>query len=82
MKCVFCGGKTEKKKVTFRYEEDDKYLFDSYNPDEKGVLTVVTYLANKGKYCIGWNNFWGPRFQTNPRTNKRKGVTEIFRFRF
>ena len=27
MKCVFCGGKTEKKKVTFRYEEDDKYLF-------------------------------------------------------
>ena len=26
MKCVFCGGKTEGKKVTFTYEEDDKYL--------------------------------------------------------
>ena len=32
MKCVFCGGKTEKKKVTFRYEEDDKYLFVEHVP--------------------------------------------------
>lgn len=27
MKCVFCGGKVEKKRVTFSYEEDNKYLF-------------------------------------------------------
>lgn len=27
MKCVFCGGKVEKRMVTFSYEEDDKYLF-------------------------------------------------------
>lgn len=27
MKCVFCGGKLEKKKVTFCYDEEDKYLF-------------------------------------------------------
>jgi len=27
MKCVFCGGNTEKGKVTFVYEDEDKYLF-------------------------------------------------------
>ena len=27
MKCAFCDGKIEKKKVTFVYEEDEKYLF-------------------------------------------------------
>ena len=32
MKCVFCGGKTGKKKVTFRYEEEDKYLFIVHVP--------------------------------------------------
>lgn len=26
MKCVFCGGSVEERKVTFSYEEDDKYL--------------------------------------------------------
>ena len=26
MLCVFCGGKVEKKRVTFSYEEDSKYL--------------------------------------------------------
>ena len=26
MKCVFCGGKTEKGEVTFVYEDEDKYL--------------------------------------------------------
>ena len=32
MKCVFCGGKVEKKKVTFSYEDDDKYLFVEHVP--------------------------------------------------
>jgi YgiT-type zinc finger domain-containing protein len=27
MKCVFCDGKVEKRKVTFIYEDDEKYLF-------------------------------------------------------
>ena len=26
MRCVFCGGNVEEKKVTFCYDEDDKYL--------------------------------------------------------
>lgn len=26
MKCVFCGGKVERKTVTFSYEEDDKFF--------------------------------------------------------
>ena len=34
MKCVFCGGKIERKKVTFSYEEDDKYLFVENVPAE------------------------------------------------
>lgn len=34
MKCVFCGGKAEKKIVTFCYEEDDKYLFVENVPAE------------------------------------------------
>ncbi len=34
MKCVFCGGKVEKRKVTFSYEEDDKYLFVENVPAE------------------------------------------------
>lgn len=34
MKCVFCGGKVEKKRVTFSYEEDNKYLFVENVPAE------------------------------------------------
>lgn len=34
MKCVFCGGKVARKTVTFRYEEDDKYLFVENVPAE------------------------------------------------
>jgi len=34
MKCVFCGGKVEKKKVTFVYENDDKCLFVENVPAE------------------------------------------------
>ena len=34
MKCVFCGGKVEKRKATFSYEEDDKYLFVENVPAE------------------------------------------------
>ncbi|MCX5886442.1 MAG: YgiT-type zinc finger protein [Proteobacteria bacterium] len=34
MKCVFCGGRVEKKKVTFVYEEDNKYLLVEDVPAE------------------------------------------------
>jgi len=34
MKCVFCGGKVEKKRVTFSYEEDSKYLLVENVPAE------------------------------------------------
>ncbi len=34
MKCVFCGGKVKKKKVTFSYEEDDKYILVENVPAE------------------------------------------------
>jgi YgiT-type zinc finger domain-containing protein len=34
MECVFCGGRVEKKKVTFLYEEDDKYLLVEDVPAE------------------------------------------------
>ena len=34
MKCAFCGGKTEKGKVTFVYEDEDKYLFVENVPAE------------------------------------------------
>jgi YgiT-type zinc finger domain-containing protein len=34
MKCVFCGGKVEKKMVTFSYEEDEKYLLVEHVPAE------------------------------------------------
>jgi HTH-type transcriptional regulator / antitoxin MqsA len=34
MKCVFCGGKVEKKKVTFLYDEDDKYILVANVPAE------------------------------------------------
>ncbi|GAI99481.1 unnamed protein product [marine sediment metagenome] len=34
MRCVFCGGKVEKKGVTFSYEEDDKYLLVENVPAE------------------------------------------------
>lgn len=34
MRCVFCGGKVEKKNVTFSYEEDDKYLLVENVPAE------------------------------------------------
>jgi len=34
MKCVFCGGKVEKRTVTFSYEEDEKYLFVENVPAE------------------------------------------------
>jgi len=34
MKCVFCGGRVEKKMITFTYEEDDKYLIVENVPAE------------------------------------------------
>ena len=34
MKCVFCGGKVENKRVTFGYEEGDQYLFVENVPAE------------------------------------------------
>jgi YgiT-type zinc finger domain-containing protein len=34
MKCIFCGGKLERKNVTFNYEEDNKYLFVENVPAE------------------------------------------------
>jgi len=34
MKCVFCGGRLEKRMVTFSYEEDDKHLFVENVPAE------------------------------------------------
>ena len=34
MKCVFCGGHVEKRKVTFSYEEDDHYLLVENVPAE------------------------------------------------
>lgn len=34
MKCIFCGGKLEKKIVTFYYEEDGKYLLVENVPAE------------------------------------------------
>ena len=34
MKCVFCGGNLKKKKVTFSYEENEKYLLVENVPAE------------------------------------------------
>jgi HTH-type transcriptional regulator/antitoxin MqsA len=34
MKCVFCGGTTKPAKVTFTYDEDNKYLFVENVPAE------------------------------------------------
>lgn len=34
MKCVFCGGKVVETKVTFTYEEEDKYLIVEHVPAE------------------------------------------------
>lgn len=34
MKCIFCGGKLEKRIVTFYYEEDGKYLLVENVPAE------------------------------------------------
>jgi YgiT-type zinc finger domain-containing protein len=34
MKCVFCGGRVVKKRVTFSYEEDSKYLLVKNVPAE------------------------------------------------
>ena len=34
MKCVFCGGETEPKSVTFSYEEGDKFLLVEHVPAE------------------------------------------------
>lgn len=34
MKCVFCGGRVEEKRVTFSYEENDKRLFVENVPVE------------------------------------------------
>ena len=34
MHCVFCGGKVEKKRVTFSYDEDNKYLLVENVPAE------------------------------------------------
>lgn len=33
-KCVFCGGKVSEEKVTFVYDEDDKYFFVEHVPAE------------------------------------------------
>lgn len=34
MKCAFCGGKVEKKRVTFSYEKADKFLLVENVPAE------------------------------------------------
>jgi len=34
MRCVFCGGETRKKCVTFSYEEEGKYFFVENVPAE------------------------------------------------
>ncbi|MFQ5861603.1 MAG: YgiT-type zinc finger protein [Candidatus Brocadiales bacterium] len=34
MRCTFCGGKVEKKSVTFSYEEADKFLLVENVPAE------------------------------------------------
>jgi len=34
LKCIFCGGKLEKKFVTFYYEEDGKYILVENVPAE------------------------------------------------
>ena len=34
MKCVFCGGKVVKRKVTFTYEEDGRYFIIEHVPAE------------------------------------------------
>lgn len=34
MKCVFCGGDTQKTTVTFRYEEDDRCFLVEHVPAE------------------------------------------------
>ncbi len=34
MRCVICGGKIEKKKVTFSYEQKNRYLFVKNVPAE------------------------------------------------
>tara|TARA_B100000315_G_C14437351_1_gene523034 strand:- start:495 stop:719 length:225 start_codon:yes stop_codon:yes gene_type:complete len=34
MKCIFCGGKREKRNVTFHYEDNNKYLFVEDVPAE------------------------------------------------
>ncbi len=34
MRCVFCGGKMEKKRATFVYEGDNKYLLVENVPAE------------------------------------------------
>lgn len=34
MKCIFCGGKVEKRKTTFSYENNNKYLFVENVPAE------------------------------------------------
>lgn len=34
-RCVFCGGKVEKKSVTFIYDEDDKYFLVEHVPAEE-----------------------------------------------
>jgi len=34
MKCVFCGGETTKKRVTFSYEEEDRYFLVENVPAE------------------------------------------------
>lgn len=51
MKCVFYGGKTENKNVTFHYEDDDKYLFVEHVPAEVctscGEKTYPPEVADK-----------------------------------
>jgi len=34
MKCIFCGGKREKGRVRFIYEDEDRYLFVENVPAE------------------------------------------------
>jgi len=48
VKCVFCGGKLEEKRVIFIYEEDDKHLLVENVP-----AYVCTKCGEKTKRYLG-----------------------------
>ncbi len=66
MKCVFCGGALEDKKVTFCYAESNKYLFvedvpaevcklcgeKTYSPDVTDKLLKFAKERNKPEKTI------------------------------